>query len=181
MVGNFLGDFVKGTELSHLDKEHQHGVKLHRRIDSFTDHHESIKSLREHFPKELRRMSGIVIDIHFDHLLCKHWQHFESESLDELLSRFYNSLAHFDTPLNRRFQTVKQGLLEYRWLSDYQTLSSCERAFHQIENRLKGKIIFAKSANEFVQDNTALFSTHFLSFYPQLVQFTIAESDAIPS
>lgn len=179
MVGNFLGDFVKGSELSHLDEEHQHGIKLHRRIDSFTDHHKSIKNLRESFPKELRRMSGVVIDIHFDHLLCQHWQSFETESLDDLLSRFYSKLSNFDSPVKGRFQAVRKGLLEYRWLSDYQALSSCERAYYQIEKRLKGKVVFAGAANEFVQNNKTLFSTHFLLFYPQLIQFVKAESKSI--
>ena len=176
MVGNFLGDFVKGSEFSYLDKEHQRGIKLHRSIDSFTDQHKNVRSLREHFPKELRRMSGVVIDIHFDHLLCEHWQRFETESLEHLLDRFYSKLANFDSPVEGRFEMVKQGLIEYRWLSDYQAISSCERAYFQIEKRLKGKVIFAKAASEFVQDNKALFSTQFLSFYPQLIQFVRAES-----
>jgi acyl carrier protein phosphodiesterase len=179
MVGNFLGDFVKGSEFSYLSEEHQHGIKLHRRIDSFTDHHKDIKSLRECFPKELRRMSGVVIDIHFDHLLCQHWKNFDSESQEAVLDRFYNKLANFTSPIEGRFELVKKGLLECRWLNDYQAPSSCERAYYQIEKRLKGKVHFAEDATEFVQDNSAFFTQHFLKFYPQLIEFSIAESESL--
>ena len=67
LVGNFLGDFVKGSDLSHLNTALRQGVWLHRRIDTYTDQHTAIVELRNLFPKKLRRFSGIALDVYFDH------------------------------------------------------------------------------------------------------------------
>ena len=45
-LGNFLGDFVKGPDLSSLPVEIQTGIKFHRAIDSYTDSHHQITALK---------------------------------------------------------------------------------------------------------------------------------------
>jgi len=112
VVGNFLGDFVKGNDLQALRLSIQHGVRLHRKIDSFTDSHVLIADLRRQFPRQLRRMSGIVLDIYFDHLLCLHWSKFNHENLQTTLDDFYARLAKVEVPLITRFPMVKARLLE---------------------------------------------------------------------
>ena len=39
ILGNFIGDSVRGDEFSQLDERVQAGVMLHRKIDRFTDKH----------------------------------------------------------------------------------------------------------------------------------------------
>ena len=171
MLGNFFGDFVKGSELSHLDDEHQIGVRLHRKIDSYTDSHSDIKALRTLFPRSIRRMSGVVIDIYFDHLLCAHWDRYTGLPLDELLQHFYAEVEAYPYGMSERYQQVKRGLLDYRWLSDYQDIQSCERSFKHIEKRLGGRILFAEQAMHIVQHSNRELNASFLRFYPQLVAF----------
>ncbi len=176
MLGNFLGDFVKGSDLSHLAVEHQQGVRLHRKIDSYTDRHAEVKALREIFPKSIRRMSGVVIDVYFDHLLCQHWSAFSDHNLDNLLDGFYLEIERHSNLIGGRFPHVRAGLIEYRWLSDYQELASCERALYQIEKRLNGRVVFAKEAMQFVAQNAAEFNQGFLRFYPDLIEFTVEKT-----
>ena len=64
MVGNFLGDFVKGSELQYLPAELETGIRLHRSVDVFTDQHPAIIKLKSAFPPSIRRMAGITIDIY---------------------------------------------------------------------------------------------------------------------
>lgn len=71
LLGNFLGDFVKGQAFNDLPRELATGVRLHRKIDQFTDSHELVKGLRRSFPRDLRRVAGIVIDITFDYFLLQ--------------------------------------------------------------------------------------------------------------
>jgi acyl carrier protein phosphodiesterase len=173
MLGNFLGDFVKGSDLSHLSIEHQKGVRLHRQIDSYTDGHKEVKALKDIFPKSIRRMSGVVIDIYFDHLLCTHWNAFSNHHLCNLLERFYVEIEQHSKPIGGRFPQVRAGLIEYRWLSDYKELASCERALYQIEQRLRGRVLFAEDAMQFIFENKAEFNQRFLDFYPDLIKFTV--------
>jgi acyl carrier protein phosphodiesterase len=176
MLGNFFGDFVKGSDLSHLNEEHQLGVRLHRKIDTYTDSHDDVKALREMFPKSVRRMSGIVIDIYFDHLLCAHWSQFTDPNLDKILDRFYTEVQQHPDAISERFQQVRQGLLNHRWLSDYQEARNCKRSFEQIERRLNKRILFADEAAEFIALHDVELRERFLNFYPELIEFSQAKA-----
>ena len=39
MIGNFIADHVKGNAINNFSDEIISGIKLHRLIDDFTDHH----------------------------------------------------------------------------------------------------------------------------------------------
>jgi acyl carrier protein phosphodiesterase len=170
MLGNFLGDFVKGSDLSHLTSDIQQGIKLHRSIDTFTDSHQHISYLKQQFPRSIRRMSGVVIDIYFDHLLCRHWHQFTDHPMDIVLPNFYSELSSHRLNVGGRFKAVEKGLLQHRWLEDYVERDSCIRAFYQIERRLQHRIIFASQANQHLLDHHDELEQVFISFYPDLIK-----------
>lgn len=171
LLGNFLGDFVKGNDLAHLPPAIEQGVRLHRAVDTFTDQHALVKKLKKSFPRDIRRMSGVVIDIYFDHLLCRDWPLYNDASLARVLSSFYRSLANTKLVLPGRFAQVKKGLLSYRWLHDYTQREAAHRAFYQIEKRLDKRIVFADAAVDFVYDHEHLFQNAFGEFYPELISY----------
>lgn len=176
LLGNFLGDFVKGSAFSHLDDDLQHGIMLHRKIDTFTDRHDVIIELRRSFPKPLRRMSGVMLDIYFDHLLCLNWQYFSDESLDTVLAAFYQDLANSTILLPGRFDQVREGLLLYQWLANYQQQSTCLNAFLNIEKRLNNRVKFAQDGYAFIGKNESSIHSAFLIFYPQLMAYVKEKS-----
>lgn len=171
LLGNFLGDFVKGSDLSHLPIELQKGVRLHRSIDSFTDSHACVVALRKGFPSNIRRMSGVVIDIYFDHLLCLHWKQYNSTDMSSMLDTFYDQLARNTVDIGGRFPDVKNGLLNYKWLHEYEQKEAVVRAFHQIEKRLGYRVTFANDAADFIDQNDIEIRHAFSQFYPQLVKY----------
>ncbi|WP_395342483.1 ACP phosphodiesterase [Ningiella sp. W23] len=173
LVGNFLGDFVKGSDLSHLPKPIQTGIKLHRSIDSFTDSHDSVVKLRQQFPNNLRRISGVIIDVYFDHLLTQHHEHFTDLSLEQVLDRFYRELEDDNLDISERFNLVRNSLIKHRWLENYSQLQACLKAFLQIEQRLGGRITFANEGLAFIQKNAPLFEDAFLSLYPSLTKHVL--------
>lgn len=171
MIGNFLGDFVKGTDLSHLSSPLRQGVWLHRRVDSYTDQHSSVVELRNHFPKSLRRFSGIALDVYFDHLLCLHWKRFSSRSINTVLDEFYQQLEQTHLVESSHFTKVKKRLLEYQWLANYHGRESVEGALRSIEKRLSRPIKFSEQATAFLDEKHSLIEDRFLTFYPQLIQY----------
>jgi len=186
LLGNFMGDFVKGSDLEHLPDAIAQGVRLHRKIDSFTDSHPIIIQLRESFPASLRRMSGVVIDVYFDHLLCLHWSRVSEVELDTMLNLFYQELAAKHVVLaskktQLRFAAVKQGLLTHQWLQDYAQREHCIRAFFSIEKRLGNKISFAKQADIFLAQKHDDLQQAFIQFYPLLLAFSEAQARQIKS
>lgn len=170
MLGNFLGDFVKGSNLAHLPAALQHGVRLHRAIDTFTDQHDIVRHLKQQFPADIRRMSGVAIDIYFDHLLANSWELYSRQKMPAVLNDFYVEIAQCDVSLGANFTRVKEGLVKYRWLHEYTHKESVERAFYQIEKRLNDRIKFASASIDYIGSVEKELLTAFMEFYPLLTQ-----------
>lgn len=181
LLGNFLGDFVKGNDLSHLPLDIQKGVRLHRNIDSFTDSHEIVLSLKKGFPRNIRRMSGVVIDIYFDHLLSLQWHQFNNSDMPTVLKLFYTQLANTPVFVEGRFVEVRKGLLKHQWLHDYRQKEAVIRAFYQIEKRLNFRIAFANEAVSFIDGFEDEMHDAFDQFYPKLINHCEALTSEIDS
>ncbi len=165
-----MGDFVKGAALESLSEDLRLGVVLHRKIDMFTDTHPLILDLKKQFPSTLRRMSGVILDVYFDYLLCHHWSRFCAEPLFAVLSQFYTELETCEVDLNDRFKGVKASLVEHRWLQNYQNRESFTATCKQIEKRLSKRIIFAEQADAYLKLSHHDIEEQFLAFYPQLMK-----------
>jgi len=118
MLGALLGDFVRGRrELWSWPAGIRDGIRLHRRIDRFTDHSRQVKSLRPLFPKPFRRYSGIVIDLAFDHELAVHWQKYSDQPLAQFDLEVRAVLARCEHELPERLEQFmnyadRRGLFE---------------------------------------------------------------------
>ncbi|WP_299074999.1 ACP phosphodiesterase [uncultured Paraglaciecola sp.] len=167
LLGNFLGDFVKGSQLQHLPCEIEHGIRLHRSIDVFTDSHPLIIELKQCFPRDIRRMAGVIIDIYFDHLLMRAWDSYSTTHFNVVFSKFYQQLEHFSLADNLHFRQQAERLKTHQWLNEYLHIETCFRAFLSIEGRLKNKVLFAKKAQSFLLQYAEPLESSFQQFYPE--------------
>ncbi len=71
LVGNFIGDFVKGKMMSTFPQEVQNGIRLHREIDKFTDTHPLVRAGQSYLRPLFRHYSTVITDIFFDYYLAK--------------------------------------------------------------------------------------------------------------
>ena len=173
LLGNFLGDFVKGSQLQHLPCEIEQGIRLHRSIDVFTDSHPLIKSLKQCFPNDIRRMAGVIIDIYFDYLLMQTWQRYSDTHFNIVFTQFYQQLEQFSLPDNSHFSKLAERLKNHQWLKEYMHIETCFRAFVSIENRLKNKVIFAEKAQSFILQHGDQLESSFQQFYPECLDHGI--------
>lgn len=170
LTGAFLGDFVKGRDLQQWDAQVQLGIMLHRKVDSYTDRHPVVSEMRNRFPKKLRRMAGIVLDISFDHFLARELNTSGAPSLD-FLNIFYQQLATDKLVDQPRFNRLRESLIHDRWLMSYQHTNTCRQAFYAIERRLQGRIQFADNAMLFMSREYPHLEAAYRAFYPQLTTF----------
>ncbi len=49
LIGNFIGDYVKGKDFNNYPAGIQKGILLHRRIDTYTDRHKIIHQSMSYF------------------------------------------------------------------------------------------------------------------------------------
>ncbi|WP_029522988.1 hypothetical protein [Persephonella sp. KM09-Lau-8] len=88
MIGNFLGDFVKAGQEDIFPEKIKKGILLHRKIDAFSMRNSIFKNSKNRFPKEIKRYSGIAVDVIYDHFLAKHFSKVAGEDLLEFTQNF---------------------------------------------------------------------------------------------
>jgi acyl carrier protein phosphodiesterase len=99
-LGAFLGDHVKGVAaVDALPPGLARGVRLHRKIDAWSDNHPAVVDLRARTGPEWRRYSGVILDVLFDAMLVRGWKSWHAvpltdfaRGIDELLAERRNEL-----------------------------------------------------------------------------------------
>ncbi len=157
MVGNFIGDHVKGKQYNRFPEDVQTGILLHRHIDTYTDAHPAFRESINVFRGGYRRYAGVVGDIVYDHLLAAHWQNFSAETLPNFVSRSHKILMrnYFILPL--RVKQFLPFLIKSRRLENYQHLEGLERTL---------KIM---SANSSLPENTSFAIAQMTRHYNELL------------
>jgi acyl carrier protein phosphodiesterase len=69
-VGNMISDFVKGKQKLDYPVAIQHGITLHRAIDSFTDSHAVTRQAKSFFKGAYGLYAGPLVDVVYDHFLA---------------------------------------------------------------------------------------------------------------
>jgi acyl carrier protein phosphodiesterase len=169
MANNLLGDFVKGKDLSHLSKDAQKGIYLHRQIDHYVDHHPVVVELMHSLYPILPKVTGIAIDLYFDHLLAKNWEKYSSTKLEEFTQQFYNSINFNNPDFPPHFNIVLLKMIEKNWLYQYQFPQGLHKACQGVSGRISfpnelknGLSVF--EANE--EDILATFSVYMKNAIP---------------
>lgn len=136
LLGNLLGDFVKGNPDNQLPTHLSQGVKLHRFVDSYTDQHIAVVEAKQLFPDGLRRFSGIALDMFWDHCLAKRWDEYHADSLNVFCRHAQQTVcADNGYSLPERFVRVSDAMWRGRWLESYRHLENIEYALQRMSGR----------------------------------------------
>ena len=167
-LGNFLTDFIHKPEESNFSPAIQNGIRLHRKIDKFTDHHPIVQKTKQQVLEKNRRFAGIITDILFDHFLSRSWSGYSHEPLETFVENFYQLLENKVSLLPPRLKRVLPILRNENWLLSYGTLQGVEQTLTRLsEKRLKGRIAVAEEMDNLHQQY-ADFESDFQAFFPQL-------------
>ena len=79
IVGNFMADAVKGRDLSGWSAGLQTGIRMHRRIDSYTDNHPLTLLGRERLRAHCGKYAGVALDLFYDHAIASRWADLSAE------------------------------------------------------------------------------------------------------
>lgn len=137
VIGGFLGDFVKGPLKGEYPENIELGMRLHRRIDAWSDQHHKLSLARQTLPPELGRYTGIITDLLVDHFLSLHWQSYAQEPLAEFTNRKMTELSSAKNLFPDKALWVFNRMDEGSWLTNYHNLDYCLGALSRIGTRLK--------------------------------------------
>ncbi|MCK8062376.1 ACP phosphodiesterase [Vibrio sp. 1CM7H] len=136
LLGNLLGDFVKGDPSKLYERDISNGIKLHRFVDRITDHHPIVNECKPHFKGTARRFAPIALDMFWDHCLAKHWNDFYAVSLEHFVDLAYERVNRdVNEHLPPRFLVLHSRMWHGRWLQSYQDLDNIEFALHRMSQR----------------------------------------------
>jgi acyl carrier protein phosphodiesterase len=126
-VGNFIGDYVKGSRHNRYAPEIQKGILLHRQIDYFMDRHPIVRESAAVFKPEYRRYASVVIDIIYDHLLAVNWNRYSGQSLHRFVSDAHRVLLRHYFILPGVVKQFLPFLIKSRRMEHYRLISGVER------------------------------------------------------
>jgi acyl carrier protein phosphodiesterase len=169
-VGNLMGDFVKGPVPKELSLALQHGIKLHRAIDTYTDQHPVFLRSKKRISLNFRRYSGILIDMFYDHLLAAFWNDYSRQDLRDFTNEVYLVLRERQPQLPPRMQASVSYILAHDLLNTYREPVGIEQALKGIERRLRRPSNLSQAIHELPLHYSA-FRQDFNDFFPQLTEY----------
>ena len=165
--GTFLGDFVRGSDLDAWPAPVEQAIRLHRRIDSFTDTHVLTLEARRALPAAVRRFAGILLDVYFDHLLIAGWQRWHPAPLADYSAELHACLARIAPTLPQPADRVAQGMAAHGALTACATQAGMARVLARIGSRLSNPVPLAAALPAVIEAHATL-DTAFEQFIPLL-------------
>lgn len=169
LLGNFIGDYVKGRQWEAFPQPVQRGILLHRQIDSFTDHHPLTDRSVDRIRPFAGRYSSAFVDILYDHLLTLNWSAYTDESFEGFAHKTYRQLQNRAAQMPEPLQSRLPRMIEGRFLHGYTQREGLEWVLDRFSGRLSGLFDPKALADAFFEQIDA-FSEDFRGFFPELVQ-----------
>ena len=175
LAGSVLGDSVKGRLQGNYPAAIEVGISLHRRVDSYTDHHSSVRAACAEFDPPYRRYAGILVDIYCDYLLTQQWQYFHSEPLpnfaQQVAGKLWEQWPH--PPFTAQsLAGFPQVLLSYGSEGGIQT------ALERVSRRAVRSNPIAQ-ALPVLQAKHAALEQAFARLFPDLIKFALDEANRL--
>ena len=164
MLGNFIADGVKGSSYKMYPSGVQKGILLHRKIDDFTDHHESYLKGKRRFYDDYPKMGGVILDIVYDHLLWQYELKHQKLNLKEEIKRYYQTLDAQKPLMPDRIKFMYGYMKRDDWLLNYQHEWGIKRALNGIGRRI-GYSNQLEHSFSLVSNNRKKFMEEFETFF----------------
>ncbi|MEJ2596519.1 MAG: ACP phosphodiesterase [bacterium] len=170
IVGNFMGDYVKGKSYNLYPDLVRKGILIHRDIDTYTDMHPITRRSKLRIVPRYHKYAGIIIDIFYDHFLASLWDEFSSLPLQDFVNRTYDLLKRNYKVLPEAIKRWFPTFLENNWMMAYQTVDGIELVLERMAANTSLPD-HAGYAVEVLSERYSSFKSDFLEFFPGIIQF----------
>jgi acyl carrier protein phosphodiesterase len=169
LLGNFIGDFIKGRVWQQYPQAVQRGILLHRTIDSFTDNHAATDQSVRRIRVLAGRYAPPLVDILYDYLLALHWDAYTEISFDVFAEKTYRQLANRASDMPSELAARLPRMLEGRFLHGYTQREGLDWVLNRFSLRIAGKFDPLALSDAFFADLDG-FSIDFKAFFPDLIR-----------
>ena len=169
-IGAFLGDYIKGSLDGQYPRSIENGIRLHRKIDAFTDKHPVIRQSCSRIDPPLRRYAPIMIDVFFDHFLARHWLTYGSGPLHKFSEGIFETLEASADIMPTRAREVARRMQQHQVLSAYADASFLVPVLNRLSQRLKRDNPLADGFTQF-ENNELELESDFANFFPDVMAY----------
>ncbi|MFL5729316.1 MAG: ACP phosphodiesterase [Cytophagaceae bacterium] len=177
LIGNFIADAVKGKEYQKFSEGIIQGIRLHRKIDEFTDRHPVVHQSVERLRPVYSKYSTVIVDIFYDHFLACNWNSYSEIPLDMYAQDIYKLITSRLDIMPLRVHRFLPYMIEGNWLYNYSNMEGIERVLRGMSGRAKF-VSHMENSIEDLRRDYALYEAEFKLFFPDLIRFSEAERRA---
>jgi len=170
IIGNYIGDYVKGRDYLKYPEQVRRGIILHRNIDAFTDSHPVVHRSKIPFIKKYHKYAGVVIDILYDHFLTREWDIYSTRPLESYTYQFYRAMVNNYDILPEKVRDRMPFFIINNWIESYRTNAGLRKVFNALSKRtsLPHETRYAIKT---LKKNYYSLSDDFMEFFPQLIEY----------
>jgi len=169
--GNLAADFLIGCDINLISKGVQSGIAMHKFVDQFTDSHALVKASKARIKGRFRLLSGVLVDVFYDHFLAKYFEQIANLSLEEFCEYIYETLAKNIAELPPGLQEFIPIMIRDNILFSYRNLEGVQTALNRINRRIKRKFS-VELAMRTLSDIYGSMENDFRKFFPCLIEAT---------
>lgn len=168
MVGNFIGDFVKGRyPQEKFEPDIARGIEVHRAIDAFTDTHPVVRKSKLRLRPTYRHYAPVIVDVFYDHFLARYWGNYHPEPLPQFAERTYQTLLLQRDILPEAVKHLLPYMINGNWLVNYGTFEGIQGALTGMSRRTTHVSRMDEAVNDLRRDYDD-FRKEFEEFFPEL-------------
>jgi len=136
LVGNFMGDFVKGPLDDSYPPRIRQGLLLHRRIDSFAQKDAGFQASRLRLPARYGLYRGVLVDLFYDHFLAREWDSWSDKPLGAYLVGVRRIIEKHRPLMSQQLQALIPVMFD-ELLPSYSSIAGIESALYRMSRRVK--------------------------------------------
>ena len=167
ILGNFIADHVKGSDVLKYSETVRKGIAMHRAIDTYTDQHPVVKQSIARLRADFHKYAGVVVDMYYDHYLSAQWDEYSDQKLDAFTKTRYEVLDTFQTILPVRSARLLFYMEKQNWLKSYSSFDGMQQAFNGMSRRTTFES-HMENAVVNLKASYPEFNLEFRQFFPEL-------------
>lgn len=171
LIGNFIGDHVKGNRKFDFPDGIRRGIELHRAIDHFTDTHPITAQSRKYLYARQSKYSGVVLDLFYDHFLAANFNDYSAVPLALFSREKYLQLANGDHWFPEKVKHFYPYMVERDWLTGYATVEGIGKTLTGLSRRVSFENRMHEATEDLVEWYEIL-EKDFKNFFPELIRFS---------
>ncbi len=173
IIGNFIGDFVKGLQVNNYPTEIQKGIFLHRKIDYFTDNHPIVLESKIRLRPKFRHYAPVIVDVFYDHFLTKNWTSFSPIPLLDYTKKSHKIIKKYLDILPEKALYLFEYMVKNDVLYNYQFIEGIDRTLTGMSKRTKFESKMEEATITLEKDYNC-YEKEFFAFFPELNRYAVS-------